>query len=80
MFATQEQFEKIGKENVEAALSVAQAQLGAFEKLASLNLELTKAGFDAWAHGLRALAGAADAPEFDVQESSGVAAKAKKAA
>lgn len=45
MFATQEQIEKMAKQNVEAALAAANAQLGAFEKLASLNLELTKAGF-----------------------------------
>lgn len=70
MFATQEQIEKAGRENMEAALTAAGAQLGALEKLASLNLQLTKTCFEAWTNNARALAAAKDAQElFKVQSS-----------
>jgi hypothetical protein len=78
MFATQEQLEKIGKQNMEAALAVAQVQLGAFEKLASLNLELTRVGFRAWTHNLEAFARTADAQAPSPQEPSSAVAKGKK--
>jgi phasin family protein len=63
MFATNEQLEQIGRHNVEAVLAIAGAQLGALEKLASLNGELMKTGFEAWTSNARALAGARDAQE-----------------
>ena len=45
-------------------MAAAGAQLGAFEKLASLNLELTKTCFEAWANNTRALAAVKDAQEL----------------
>ena len=70
MFATQEQIETIGKQNMEAALAAAEAQLGALQKLASLKLGLTKAGFEAWADKARAIAVAKDAQELWAIQSS----------
>jgi phasin family protein len=63
MFATNEQLEQVGKHNIEAALAVAGAQLEALQKLASLNGQLMKTGFETWASNARALAGARDAQE-----------------
>jgi hypothetical protein len=53
MFAAQEHFEKLGKEGMEAVLAAAGVQIGALQKLASLNLEATKAGFEAWSSNAR---------------------------
>ena len=64
MFTAREQFEKIAKQNVEAVLAAAEAQFGALEKLASLNLELAKSGFAAWANNSRALVGVKDTEEL----------------
>lgn len=64
MFAAREQFEKIAKQNVEAVLAAAEAQFGALEKLASLNLEFAKTGFAAWTNNSRALAGVRDTEEL----------------
>jgi hypothetical protein len=70
MFATREQLDRIGKENMEAALAIARAQLGAFEKLASLNLELTRTGFRAWSHTLQALASTGEAQQQPIVHES----------
>jgi phasin family protein len=64
MFAAQEHFEKLGKEGMEAVLAAAGVQIGALQKLASLNLEATKAGFEAWSSNAQALAWAKDTEEL----------------
>jgi phasin family protein len=63
MFATQAQLQQAGKHNIEAALALAGAQLEALQKLASLNGQWMKTGFETWAGNARALAGARDAQE-----------------
>lgn len=61
---TQEQMQQAGKDNMDAVMAATQAQLTAFENLASLNMQVIKNAFEAWAGNARALAAAKDAQEL----------------
>ena len=64
MYVTPEQIQAAQKANVEALLTVASAQFGAIEKLASLNATAVKAAFEDGLANTRALMGAKDVQEF----------------
>lgn len=64
MPSTQEQMQQAGKDNMDAVMAAAQAQLTAFENLVSLNMQVIKSAFEAWAGNARALAAAKDAQEL----------------
>jgi phasin family protein len=64
MYVTPEQIQAANKANVEAFLSVANAQFAALEKLASLNAQAVRTAFEDSLTNTRALLGAKDVQEF----------------
>ena len=64
MYVTPEQIQNTSKANVEAMLSIANAQFSAFEKLAALNSSALKSAFEDTMANARALAGAKDMQEL----------------
>jgi phasin family protein len=63
MYVTPEQIQAAGKANMEALLSVANAQFAAFEKLATINATAVKSAFEDSIANTRALIGAKDVQE-----------------
>jgi phasin family protein len=63
MYVTPEQIQAAGKANMEAMLSVANAQFAAFEKLATINATAVKSAFEDSIANTRALIGAKDVQE-----------------
>jgi len=64
MYVTPEQIQAANKANVEAFLSVANAQFAALEKLANLNAQAVRTAFEDSLSNTRALLGAKDVQEF----------------
>jgi len=64
MYVTPEQIQAANKANVEAFLSVANAQFAAMEKLANLNAQAVRTAFEDSLSNTRALLGAKDVQEF----------------
>ena len=64
MYVTPEQIQNTSKANVEAMLSIANAQFSALEKLAALNSSALKSAFEDTMANARALAGAKDMQEL----------------
>src|SRR3990170_1824385 len=64
MYVTPEQIQAANKANVEAFLAAANAQFGAFEKLASIQAGAVKSAFEDSIANTRALLGAKDVQEF----------------
>jgi phasin family protein len=64
MYVTPEQIQAANKANVEAFLSVANAQFAALEKLATLNAQAVRNAFEDSLSNTRALLGAKDVQEF----------------
>ena len=64
MYATPEQFAATNKASVDALFTIAQAQFAAFERLAVLNLNTTKAAFEDSVNQSKALLSVQDAQEF----------------
>ena len=70
MYVTPDQIQAAGKANVEAFLSVANAQFAAFEKLAGLQASAVKIAFEDSIANTRALLGAKDVQEFVALQNS----------
>ena len=64
MYATPEQFAATSKASVDALFTIAQAQFAAFERLAVLNFNTTKAAFEDSVNQSKALLSAKDPQEF----------------
>ena len=63
MYVTPEQVSASGKAGVEALLSLANAQLAAYERLSSLSLDATRSAFEDSVNYARAVLGAKDVQE-----------------
>lgn len=64
MNVSNDQISTAGKAGVEMWLGIANAQFAAFERLSALNVNATKAAFEAGTRQARSLLGAKDAQEF----------------